>query len=282
MSGETAAEAGAGADGGGRDSGTGRGARARRIAWALPVPALLLALWVVAVDREWVRLIPQVGEVGRTIWDFAVGGIHDDNYSATLLTHAGASARRVLTGFAWAVVIAVPLGILMGRFRKVSALVDPTISLLRPVPVTAWVPLVLIIFGLGSRSAVILIFIAAFYPVLLNTVAGVKSVPPRLLEAAAMLGTKGHRVLAQVVLPAALPSILAGMRIALGFSWVVVVVGETVGVKTGLGSVITEAREISNTELIIAGMAFIGLAGFLTDRLMTTVIGLALRHRPLA
>jgi len=254
---------------------------ARRLLWGAPLPIALLGLWAVAVDRHWVRLIPQLDEVGKEIWDFAVGGINDDVYSASLVTHLVASTSRVLKGFAWATVLAVPLGILIGRIPRLSAVTDLTISLLRPVPVTAWVPLVLIVFGLGSRSAVILIFIAAFYPVLLNTVAGVRAVPPRLVEAAAMLGTTRRQMLSRVVLPAALPSIFAGMRIALGFAWVVVVVGETVGVKTGLGSVISEGREISNTALIITGMAFIGLAGFATDRLMTTGIRVALRHRPL-
>jgi len=254
---------------------------ARRLLWGAPLPLALLALWVLAVDRQWVELIPQLDLVGKETWDFAFGGINDNIYSGSLLTHLGASASRVLTGFAWATVLAVPLGILMGRLPRLSAMTDLTIGLLRPIPVTAWVPLVLIVFGLGSRSAVILIFIAAFYPVLLNTIAGVRAVPPRLVEAAAMLGTGRRQMLSHVVLPAALPSIFSGMRIALGFGWVVVVVGETVGVSTGLGSVISEAREISNTALIITGMVFIGLAGFFTDRMMTTAIRLAVRHRPL-
>jgi NitT/TauT family transport system permease protein len=255
--------------------------RAKRLLWGAPLPIALLVLWALAVENNWVRLIPQLDEVGKEIWDFAFGGINDNVYSASLLTHLGASASRVLRGFGWAVLLAVPLGILMGRLPRLSAMTDLTISLLRPVPVTAWVPLVLIVFGLGSRSAVILIFIAAFYPILLNTVAGVRAVPPRLTEAAAMLGTSRREMLTRVVLPAALPSIFAGMRIALGFAWVVVVVGETVGVSTGLGSVISEAREISNTALIITGMAFIGLAGFATDRLLGTGMRLAARRRPL-
>ena len=253
----------------------------RRLLWGLPLPLALLGLWAVAVDRQWVKLIPQLDEVGKELWDFAFGGIYDNVYSASLLTHLGASASRVVKGFAYATLLAVPLGILMGRLPRVSAAADLTVNLLRPVPVTAWVPLVLIVFGLGSRSAVILIFIAAFYPILLNTIAGVRAVPGRLVEAAAMLGTSKREMLSHVVLPAALPSIFSGMRIALGFGWVVVVVGETVGVKTGLGSVITEGREISDTALIIAGMAFIGLAGFATDRVMTGGIRLATRHRPL-
>jgi NitT/TauT family transport system permease protein len=205
--------------------------------------------------------------------------VRDDAYSRSLLTHLFASAGRVLSGFALATLVAVPLGILLGRSERLSALLEPTLGVLRPIPVTAWTPLVLIVFGLGTRSAVLLIFIGSFYPVLINTVAGVKRVPPRLVEAASMLGTGEGEMLYKVILPAALPSIFAGMRIALGLAWVVVVVGETVGVPTGLGSLITEAREVSRTEVIVTGMIFIGVAGLLSDRFMTWCMRRALGPR---
>jgi len=188
----------------------------------------------------------------------------------------------VLSGFVLAAVVAVPLGIVMGRYALVSAAIDPSLSLVRPIPVTAWAPIALITIGVGNKATIFLVFLAAFFPILLNTVSGVSSVPPRLLEAAAMLGTPARQVLYKVVFPAALPSILAGMRIALGFGWVVVVVGENVGVPTGLGAMIIQAQETSRTDLIVAGMALIGLAGYLTDRLMTSLIRLSLRNRPLA
>lgn len=253
----------------------------RRVLLALPFPAALVGLWHVAVVQGWMTIIPTPADVAVELWDFAVGGVYDSVHSGTLLTHLWASSSRVLTGFLWAAAIAVPLGILIGRNRKVSGMLEPTLNLLRPIPVTAWVPLVLIVFGLGSGSAVILVFIAAFYPILLSTITGVKNVPERLIEAGAMLGTRGWRMLSRVVVPAALPSILGGMRIALGFAWVVVVVGETTGVPTGLGSTITEARETSNPGLIIAGMTFIGLAGFYSDKLLVLAFRLLRRNRPL-
>jgi NitT/TauT family transport system permease protein len=243
--------------------------KAPRLLWALPVPLVLLGLWSIAVQREWLTLIPPPLEVLTQVLDFAVGGFRDDAYTGSLLSHLLASIGRVIAGFGLATLTAVPLGILLGRSDRLSALLEPTLGLLRPIPVTAWVPLVLIVFGLGARSAIILIFIGSFYPVLLNTVAGVKRVPPRLVEAAAMLGTSPRAMLYKVVLPAAAPSIFAGVRIALGLAWVVVVVGETVGVPTGLGAVITEAREVSRTEVIITGMIFIGLAGLASDKLLT-------------
>lgn len=253
----------------------------RKFFWALPVPAVILAAWSFAVHARLLTLIPPPLEVLVALFDFTFGTVYDDAYSGTLLVHLAASAGRVLGGFAFAAALAVPLGILLARYPRFSLLVEPTLGVLRPIPVTAWVPLVLIVFGLGSHSAIILIFIGSFFPILINTLLGVKRVPPRLIEAAQMLGTGEREMLYKVILPAALPSVFAGMRIALGLAWVVVVVGETVGVPNGLGSVITEAREVSRTEVIITGMIFIGLAGLATDKLLTVGLRRALGNRPL-
>jgi NitT/TauT family transport system permease protein len=253
----------------------------KRLLWGVPVPVAILVLWSMAVARHWIPLIPSPLEVGKEIADFTFGVVRDDAYSGTFITHLLASTGRVLGGFAAATAVAVPLGILLGRSPRLSSMIEPTLGVLRPIPVTAWVPLILIMFGLGSRSAVILIFIGSFFPILINTILGVKGVPARLVEAASMLGTNRREMLYKVVLPAALPSIFAGMRIALGLAWVVLVVGETVGVATGLGSVITEAREVSRTEVIVTGMIFIGLAGLASDKLLTRAMRLLLGNRPL-
>jgi NitT/TauT family transport system permease protein len=129
----------------------------------------------------------------------------------------------------------------------------------------------MIIFGLGPRSASFLVFLGAFYPILVNTIFGVRSVEPRLFEAAAMLGCSGSAQFFRVVLPAALPSIFTGMRLGLGFAWVVIVVGEMTGVQTGLGAIIMEARQLSRTEIVISGMIVIGAFGFLSDQLVMLI-----------
>jgi NitT/TauT family transport system permease protein len=253
----------------------------RKFLWALPVPLLILAAWSLAVQQRWLTLIPGPWEVLLAIVDFSFGSLYDDAYSGTLLIHLGASAGRVLGGFALAALLAVPIGIVLARYASLSRLIEPTLGVLRPIPVTAWVPLVLIVFGLGSHSAIILIFIGSFFPIFINTLLGVKRVPQRLIEAAQMLGTSEGEMLYKVILPAAVPAVFAGMRIALGLAWVVVVVGETVGVPNGLGSVITEAREVSRTEIIITGMIFIGLAGLLTDKLLTIGVRRVLGNSPI-
>ncbi len=262
--------------------------RVLTVLWALPVPLLLGLLWDRGVDGAWtlpfgiqMQFLPKPYEVARRLADLAFGGIIGDTYSGTLWLHLYASTLRVLQGFLFAAAVAIPLGIVMGRSRLVYRMLEPTINLIRPIPVTAWAPLSLLIIGFGDRSTIFLVFLAAVFSILLNTIAGVRAVPERLLEAAAMLGTRPAHTLYKVVLPAAVPSIVAGLRIALGLSWVILVVGETVGIRIGLGALITQAREQSRTDLIIAVMIVIGLAGFVADRLLMLLVKLIAGRRPL-
>jgi NitT/TauT family transport system permease protein len=247
---------------------------------AAAFPLLALLAWHFGTVGQPYSLIPPPSEVGVAMWDLAFGGINDDAFSATLVDHALASMSRVYGGFALAALVALPLGMLIGRVPLVRAVLDPTLQLLRPVPVTAWLPLAMIVFGLGPRSAFFLVFLGAFYPVLINTVFGVRSVEPRLFEAAAMLGVSPSAIFAKVVLPAALPSIFTGLRLGLGFAWVVIVVGEMTGVQTGLGAIIMEARQLSRTEIVICGMAVIGVLGFLSDRIVMLLGQRLLRWNP--
>ncbi|CAO4134773.1 Putative aliphatic sulfonates transport permease protein SsuC [Methylorubrum extorquens] len=238
---------------------------------ALVVPLAALALWHFATANRPYSLVPPPAEVWLALRDMAFGGINDDAFSATLWTHLWASLSRVYGGFALAAAAALPLGLMIGRVPLVRALLDPVLQILRPIPVTAWLPLAMILFGLGATSAFFLVFLGAFYPILVNTVFGVRSVEPRLFEAAAMLGCTGPAQFLRVVLPAALPSIFTGLRLGLGFAWVVIVVGEMTGVQTGLGAVIMEARQLSRTEIVICGMGVIGVAGFVSDWIVMRV-----------
>jgi NitT/TauT family transport system permease protein len=256
-------------------------ARRMRVgALALAFPIGFVLAWHLLVVGLRARLIPPPAEVAIMLYDFAFGGIYDDAFSATLHIHLWQSASRVYGGFLLASLVAVPLGLLIGRVALIRQLLDPTIQLLRPVPVTAWLPLSMIFFGLGPRSAVSLVFLGAFYPILLNTIFGVRAIDGRLFEAASMLGCKGSAMFRTIVLPAALPAIFNGLRVGLGFAWVVIVVGEMTGVPQGLGAVIMEARMLSRTDLIISGMVIIGLAGFLSDRLITALNNRLLRWSP--
>ena len=254
--------------------------RLKGVLLALVVPLALLLGWHLAVKAGMTRLIPSPADVAEYMVDFAVGGIWDDAFSATLHVHLFASMTRVYGGFALAALVAVPLGLLIGRNEKVRALLDPFLQLMRPIPVTAWLPLSMILFGLGPRSAFFLVFLGAFYPILLNTVFGVRSVEKRLFEAASMLGCSGTAQFFRVVLPASLPSIFTGLRLGLGLAWFVIVVGEMTGVPQGLGAVIMDGRTLSRTELVICGMIVIGIAGFISDRIIVALMNRLLRWSP--
>lgn len=255
-------------------------ARLRATGMALIVPSALLLFWDIAVRTGMTQLIPSPYEVGEYMVDFAWGGIWDDAFSGTLHIHLLASMSRVFGGFALAALAAVPLGILIGRNDTLRALLDPFLQLMRPIPVTAWLPLSMILFGLGARSAFFLVFLGSFYPILLNTVFGVRGVEKRLFEAASMLGCTPSAQFLKVVLPAALPSIFTGLRLGLGLAWFVIVVGEMTGVPQGLGAVIMDGRTLSRTELVICGMIVIGIAGFISDRLVVALMNRLLRWSP--
>jgi NitT/TauT family transport system permease protein len=236
--------------------------------YALPLPIVLLVAWQLATAGKSFSLIPPPSTVVLTAWDYAFGGIRNDTYSGVLLTNAIASITRVFSGFFVAMIIAIPLGVILGRSKWARRIIDPTLQFLRPIPVTAWLPLTMIIFGLGPPATIALIALGTFFPMLLNTVDGVRYVEPRLIEAAEMLGTPRAAIFARVIIPAASPSIFTGIRIGLGLAWVLLVVGEMTGVPTGLGANIMDARQLSRTDLVISGMMYIGILGFLSDRVV--------------
>jgi len=252
----------------------------RGLVLAILFPIAMLIIWHLLTYGRKYSLIPSPTDVALSLYDLAFGGINDDAYSQSLMTHLLASVSRVYGGFAIAAIAAVPLGLMIGRIPLIRSLLDPTLQIMRPVPVTAWLPLSMIMFGLGPRSAFFLVCLGAFYPILVNTIFGVRSVDPRLFEAASMLGCQGPAQFFRVVLPASLPAIFTGLRLGLGFAWVVIVVGEMTGVQTGLGAIIMEARQLSRTEIIISGMIIIGVAGFLSDRMVMWLGKSLLRWSP--
>lgn len=254
--------------------------RLRHLLVAAALPVMLVIAWHLGVRATGTRLIPVPWDVALMLYDFAFGGLYDDAYSKTLHIHLWKSITRVYAGFFAAALVGIPLGMLIGRIKAIRECVDPTLQLLRPVPVTAWLPLSMIFFGIGPNAAIFLVFLGAFYPIVFNTTFGVRSVDARLFEAAAMLGCKGPSLFRQVVLPAALPAILNGLRLGHGFAWILIVVGEMTGVQQGLGAAIMDGRMLSRSELVIAGMLVIGVAGFTTDRLLVMLNNRLLKWSP--
>lgn len=181
--------------------------------------------------------------------------------------HIYYSVQRVLWGYALALLTAVPLGILMGWSRTIRDLIEPLVEMIRPIPPLAWIPLAILWFGIGGKSAAFIIFLGAFFPILLNTVGGVHAIDPVLIEAARVLNANRRFIFLKVLVPGAIPSILTGMRIGIGIGWMTLVAAEFTGVKQGygLGYMIMTARDIQRSDEIIAGMLVIGLIGLGID-----------------
>ncbi len=184
-----------------------------------------------------------------------------------LYNHIFYSLVRVISGFTIAAVIAVPLGITMGWSKTVNNLLEPVVELIRPIPPLAWIPIAILWFGIGMKSAAFIIFLGAFFPILLNTVNGVRSIDPILIEAAYTMNASNRDIFFKVLIPGAIPSILTGARIGIGIGWMTLVAAEFTGVKKGygLGYMIMTARDIQRPDEIIAGMLVIGVIGFIID-----------------
>jgi len=186
--------------------------------------------------------------------------------TGSLVENASVSIQRVGLGFLVAAAVAIPIGILMGRSNLLNDFFDSTIELLRPIPPLAWVPLALAWFKIGLTSIVFIIFIGAFFPILLNTVDGVRSVKKTWIEVATTLGAKEQQIMTKVVLPGAAPTIWTGLRVGFGIAWMCVVAAEWLpGISKGLGYLILYAYNFGQTNLIIAGMVVIGVIGLLID-----------------
>jgi NitT/TauT family transport system permease protein len=244
----------------------------RGIGQRLLVPLGLIVLWEVCsragvFDRQ---LIPPPSTVMQTFrhWIFASGGAPHDLYTGNWAIHAASSARRVVIGFLIAAAIGVPVGILIGWYRVTENLFDPVIQMLRPIPITAWVPFAVVFFGIREPSAIFLIVLGAFFPIVVNATAGAQRTPRVLVRAGLMLGMREASLLPKVVIPSALPSVFTGLRLGIGVAWVLVIVAEMLAVKSGLGYVLWDAYFFLKMDIIIAAMISVGVLGFVSDRIV--------------
>jgi NitT/TauT family transport system permease protein len=257
--------------------------RGRKLIKGLALPILAVVLWQWAGENGAVAggALPTPDRVWEAWlkWGFGNPTFGLNPYVGTWRESVVFSAGRVLHGFVIAIMVGVPLGMLIGWSRLVSSLVDPTIQWLRPVPITAWLPISIAVFGIRDFGAVFLIMIGAFYPIVINTTQGARDVERNWIRAALMMGASEGAILRRVVFPAALPSIFTGLRIGLGIAWTAVIVSEMVAVKSGLGYVLWDAYYVGRMDIVIADMVSIGLMGFLSDQLIVAVEIWALRWR---
>ena len=236
----------------------------------LPPLAVLTALvalwWVIVVQTESV-IFPTPLQV--------VTGTKELIEDGTLWEHIGASLFRVGCGFGLAALVAIPLGLWMGRVDAAYITLNPIFQILRPISPIAWIPLAILWFGVGNLSPVFLIFIASVFPMIVQTAAGVHTIERRYLRAAENFGVSRYVLFKQVIIPAVLPEIIVGMRIALGVAWLVVVAAEMIALRSGLGYLIMDSRNAGNRyDLVIAGMVIIGVIGLILDAVMRKLEGL--------
>jgi NitT/TauT family transport system permease protein len=220
--------------------------------------AALLATWQIAINRDPVHLLPSPWGV--------VGGIEDLVRHGLLLKYVVASLFRVTWGFVLAVLLASPLGLAIGWFRRAEMAFNPIIQILRPISPLAWIPIAILWFGVGDLAAIFLIFAGCFLPLLLTAINAVQSIPTVYVNAGRNFGLSPFDLARRVLYPAIVPQLIVGLRITLGIAWLVVVAAEMIAVSSGLGFLIVDARNAGNRyDLVVAGMVLIGVIGLLLD-----------------
>jgi len=251
----------------------------------LCVPVVGLLLWEALVRGGVLEqgLIPAPSTIVTEWYAWIVGGSGRrlDLYSGTWLSNVGYSTKRVLQGFVLGALAGITLGLLIGWSRWADRLLDPSIQLIRPIPITAWLPISVMLFGLSAGSALFLIGLGAFFPIVINTVHGVRETRRTLIRAASMMGASQRQLIWRVALPSALPNIVTGLRLGMGVAWVCIIVAEMIAVQSGLGYVLWDAYYFGRMEIVISDMISIGLLGLLSDRIIVLASRPALRWQAL-
>lgn len=237
---------------------------------ALVLPALAVVIWWALTDHMKLvdpALVPGPLAVLRAIGDWMFDYDHR-LYSGTWLEAVKGSSQRVVTGFVFGASAGVALGILLGYFPRAARYVEPSIHMARSIPVISWLPLAFVFFGFGITSAIVLVGMGVFFPVVVNTMAGVRGVDKTVLRVGQMSGATTYQVLRWIILPAAMPSIVTGLRVGIGLAWVLVIVAEWTAVRTGLGFVLLDAYGFIRIDFVIAAMISVGVMGFISDRIV--------------
>ena len=224
----------------------------------------LLSVWEIAVDLHPGQILP--GPIS------VAGGIVDLLQHGLLLRYVVASLFRVTWGFILAAVLAIPIGLTLGWYRRGEMAFNPLVQVFRPISPLAWIPIAILWFGVGDLSAIFLIFLGCFFPLLLTTINAVRSIPEVYVNAGRNFGLRPFDLVSRVLYPAVVPQLLIGLRISLGVAWLVVVAAEMIAVNSGLGFLIVDARNAGNRyDLVVAGMVVIGIIGLLLDMAMRSL-----------
>ena len=233
-------------------------AKWERIFWPILILACLLLIWHYSVLWSHTKVFPAPLNVSNGIAELLRKGV--------LWIYIGDSLRRVAVGFTIAAAVGIPLGLTLGWYPVANQVVNPVMQLLRPISPIAWIPIAIIFFGVGDGAATFLIFLGAFFPIVLTCVHGVSNVPSVFKQAGRNFGLGPAQLLAKIIFPAAFPQILVGLRVALGISWLVVVAAEMIAVNSGLGYLVIDSRNAGKRyDLVVAAILLIGVIGLILD-----------------
>ncbi|XPP25495.1 MAG: ABC transporter permease [Leucobacter sp.] len=251
-----------------------RGSR-RRLRWLLGavLPVLVIAIWQIAAVTGAIntQLFPAPSEVLARLIELTASGVLGENFLISL--------GRAFAGLAWGAGFGLVVGLLVGFSRFAESTLDPTVQMLRTVPLIAVTPLFILWFGFGEESKIVLIAVGAFFPIYVNTFLGVRGVDRKLFEVASTLGFTPWQRLRLVILPGALPNILLGLRLSIGMAWLCLVVAELMGATSGIGYLIQDARSLLDTATVLVGVVIFAAVGKISDSLVRVMERRTLRWR---
>lgn len=226
--------------------------------WPVLTIAAALCIWRLSIAWTQTNVFPAPAQVLAGIIELVRKGL--------LFSYVRDSLERVLAGYAAAVLLGIPVGLLFGRYSALAEAFNPVIQMLRPISPLAWIPMAIVWFGVGALAPIFLIFLASFFPIVVSTINGARNVPPMYRKAGRNFGLSSAAMLRRVIFPAALPQMIIGLRIALGVAWLVVVAAEMIAVNSGLGYLIIDSRNAGKRyDLVVAGMLLIGFIGLALD-----------------
>ncbi len=232
------------------------------------LPAVILLLWFYSTNYTDTpeSILPRISTVGKKIAEMVqTGQLQED---------LGISLGRVLKGYLIAAVLGILLGSLIGMSETVKHIFLPTVTVIRQIPIIAWVPLIILWCGIGEASKVVVIVLAAFFPIMVNTMSGISETPSGYIEVAKLYKLSKVKTFVKVYLPHALPSILVGLKLGLGISWMAVVAAELIASLSGIGYRMSNARSLMQSETVIVCMIVIGVVGIIMDKLISVIFSL--------
>lgn len=243
----------------------------------LTILLVVIAWWLLTTVTGWISpaRFPNPREVSDALQQIITQGYGNGR----LHQHVLHSVKLVLMGFTVAIALGVPLGLLMGYSRQAETLINPAFLLLRPIPPLAWIPLAIVWLGLGDAAKILVIFVAAFVPSVINSYTGVRNIDVPVMEAAKMLGIRGGKLVFGVLIPGAFPMIFTGLRLSLQASWTTLVAAELIGALYGLGSILNQGAQDIYPAMILVAMVFVGICGAITTTALGYIEGRAMPWR---